>query len=80
MRGRKLRRKPLSKAKMMTVAFVIIVPAKTVPAAAVIQWEQVLFYMNRRKGCVGCSFDFSRKAICILWNLVKYNKLVFNRG
>ena len=37
---------------MMTILF-DIVPAKTVPAAAVIQWEQVLFYIIRRKGCAG---------------------------
>lgn len=36
----------------MNIYIVILAPAKTVPAAAVIQWEQVLFFMIGRKGCV----------------------------
>jgi len=54
MGGSRLSREPLTMKTIMTIFVVILVPAKTVPAAAVIQWEQVLFYLIGCKGCVGC--------------------------
>jgi len=46
-------REPLAAEKIMTVFVVILVPAKTVPAAAVRQWERVLLYLIGCKGYVG---------------------------
>lgn len=45
----------------MCVIILNIVPAKTVPAAAVRQGGQVLFYMIWRKGCVGCLLELGKK-------------------
>jgi len=55
-------------------------PGNSVPAAAVIQGGQVLFFVIRRKGSVGYLISYGLNPIAQLWVGFKTILFEFNRG